>query len=109
MPTNKNIHGRDITPFVLEKLVEKTGGASLKANIQLIRNNARLGARLSVAYSQTNTVQLNLAPLRRGRFLFETLYCPLPGHSHSLSSRVPGTYPQPSASPVPNHTCPEDA
>ena len=48
----RNIHGRDITPFVLEKLVEKTGGASLKANIQLIRNNARLGARLSVAYSQ---------------------------------------------------------
>jgi pseudouridine-5'-phosphate glycosidase len=40
-----------VTPFLLSRIVELTGGRSLAANIALIRNNARLAARVAVAYS----------------------------------------------------------
>lgn len=39
--------GKDITPFLLGKIVEKTGGKSLEANIQLVKNNAKVGATLA--------------------------------------------------------------
>ena len=47
---DQNISGKDITPFVLEQIVQKTGGASLEANIALIQNNARVGAGIARAY-----------------------------------------------------------
>jgi len=36
-----------VTPFLLARIVELTGGRSLAANIALIRNNARLAARVA--------------------------------------------------------------
>lgn len=45
------IKGKEATPFLLAKIQEVTGGASLEANIQLVYNNARLGAQLAVAMS----------------------------------------------------------
>ena len=41
------IHGKDATPYLLGRIVEITGGASLTANIALVRSNAALGARLA--------------------------------------------------------------
>ena len=41
------IHGKDTTPFLLDKIQKLTGGDSLKANIQLVYNNARLGAQIA--------------------------------------------------------------
>ncbi|USN99388.1 MAG: pseudouridine-5'-phosphate glycosidase [Phycisphaeraceae bacterium] len=41
------IGGRDITPCVLGALHEVSGGATLLANLALVRSNARLGARLA--------------------------------------------------------------
>ena len=38
------IHGKQLTPFLLAKVKELTGGLSLDANIQLVLNNARLAA-----------------------------------------------------------------
>ena len=46
----KKITGKKITPFVLAKIKELTGGESLKANIQLILNNARLAAEIAKEY-----------------------------------------------------------
>ena len=43
------VHGSQATPFLLSRIVELTGGASLKANIALVKNNARLGAQLAGA------------------------------------------------------------
>lgn len=43
-----NIHGKDVTPFLLGKVVELTEGKSLEANIELVKNNAILGAKLAV-------------------------------------------------------------
>jgi pseudouridine-5'-phosphate glycosidase/pseudouridine kinase len=43
------IRGADTTPFLLGRVAELTAGASLRANIALVRNNARAGARIAVA------------------------------------------------------------
>jgi pseudouridylate synthase len=40
----QNIGGKESTPFLLARVNELTGGNSLAANIQLVRNNARLAA-----------------------------------------------------------------
>lgn len=42
------LHGPATTPFLLRRIAELTGGASLAANIALVKNNARVGARLAV-------------------------------------------------------------
>ena len=47
----KGIHGKEATPYLLGRIVEITEGASLKANIALVNNNARLGAQVAVEYS----------------------------------------------------------
>ena len=51
---HQGITGKDMTPFLLGKIVELTGGESLKANIQLVYNNAKVGARIAKAYSELN-------------------------------------------------------
>jgi pseudouridylate synthase len=48
------IHGKDATPYLLGRIVEITGGASLTANIALVRHNARLGAAIAAAYARTH-------------------------------------------------------
>ncbi len=48
----ENISGKPLTPFLLDRLAEITGGDSLDANIALLLNNARLGARVAVAYAE---------------------------------------------------------
>ena len=40
----RGVAGRDVTPYVLKRVAELTGGASLKANIALVMNNAKIGA-----------------------------------------------------------------
>lgn len=45
------IHGKEATPYLLKKVVELTGGESLRANIDLIINNAKLGSEIAKAYN----------------------------------------------------------
>jgi pseudouridylate synthase len=47
----QGIGGKEATPYLLAKVTAITGGASLKANMALIRNNARLAAEIAVAYA----------------------------------------------------------
>lgn len=49
----KGIEGKDVTPFLLSTIVEKTEGKSLEANIELVYNNAKVGAQIAYAYYQT--------------------------------------------------------
>ena len=42
------IKGKDVTPFLLGKVKELTEGKSLEANIELVYNNARVGAKIAV-------------------------------------------------------------
>ena len=43
------VHGKDITPFLLAKVKDLTGGESLASNIQLALNNARVAAQIAAA------------------------------------------------------------
>lgn len=47
----QGISGKDITPYLLKYIADKTGGESLSANIELVKNNARLGAAVAVKYN----------------------------------------------------------
>lgn len=47
----QGIKGKDVTPFLLKRIVELTGGKSLESNIALILNNAKLGANIAKEYS----------------------------------------------------------
>ncbi len=47
------IHGQSLTPFLLERMAKLTGGASLKANLKLLLNNAKLAAQIAAALNLT--------------------------------------------------------
>lgn len=46
------VHGKDITPFLLAKVKDLTGGESFKSNVQLALSNARCAAKISTALSR---------------------------------------------------------
>ncbi len=48
----KGIKGKDVTPFLLKRIVEMTGGKSLETNIKLVINNAILGAEIAKEYAK---------------------------------------------------------
>lgn len=53
---SKRVKGNEVTPFLLDRVQQLTGGASLTANIALVKNNAAVGTQVAVA----------LAALQRG-------------------------------------------
>ncbi|GFG39483.1 hypothetical protein Cfor_12442, partial [Coptotermes formosanus] len=42
------IKGKEVTPFILNRVISLTGGRSLESNIALIKNNAKVGAQVAV-------------------------------------------------------------
>jgi len=44
-----NITGSEITPYLLSRLDELTEGATLRANLELLKNNARVAATIAEA------------------------------------------------------------
>ncbi|XP_054886583.1 uncharacterized protein zgc:136858 isoform X2 [Poeciliopsis prolifica] len=50
--SSEGITGRDVTPFILQKVNELTQGKSLQANIALIHNNAKVGSQIACALSK---------------------------------------------------------
>ena len=49
----KGIAAKEVTPFLLDHIFNATDGASLTANIALVENNARLAARIALAFGST--------------------------------------------------------
>ena len=45
----QGIHGKAVTPFLLSRINELTGGKSMRANLALLLNNARLAAQIAQA------------------------------------------------------------
>lgn len=43
----EGVNGKKLTPYLLNKIKELTGGKSLKANIELVKNNARVAAKIA--------------------------------------------------------------
>ncbi len=52
----RGIKGKDTTPYLLKKVVELTGGASLNANIALVYNNCKVASSIAV---ELNKLQEN--------------------------------------------------
>jgi pseudouridine-5'-phosphate glycosidase/pseudouridine kinase len=50
--SDQGMLGKDITPFLLARVAELTGGASLTANIALVKRNAAVAAELAVALAE---------------------------------------------------------
>ncbi len=48
----QGISGQEVTPFLLKRIVERTGGRSLVANLALVRNNAATAALIAVEYAK---------------------------------------------------------
>jgi pseudouridylate synthase len=48
----ESVKGKEITPFVLARLHNKTGDKSLFANKELVYNNVRLAAQIAIEYSK---------------------------------------------------------
>jgi pseudouridine-5'-phosphate glycosidase len=46
------VRGKDVTPYLLEHFHRETGGASLAANVALVRSNARLAAEVAVQLAE---------------------------------------------------------
>jgi pseudouridylate synthase len=47
----RQIGGRELTPFLLSSMAQESAGATLKANIALLENNARVAARIANSIS----------------------------------------------------------
>lgn len=50
----ENIKGKQLTPFLLNKVKELSEGRSLKANIELLKHNATIAAKIALAYHNIN-------------------------------------------------------
>ncbi|KAL0252070.1 hypothetical protein GEMRC1_001282 [Eukaryota sp. GEM-RC1] len=50
--SSNDVSGKDVTPYLLKAIVEKTGGKSLVTNIHLIKNNAKLASQIAVELSK---------------------------------------------------------
>ncbi|MGA9101546.1 pseudouridine-5'-phosphate glycosidase [Aeromicrobium sp.] len=50
--TEKQITGKDVTPFLLETIVELTAGKSVAVNLRIAENNIRVAAEIATAWSR---------------------------------------------------------
>ncbi len=48
----KNVAGRELTPFLLSRMAERSGGATLRANLALLEENARVAAAIALALAR---------------------------------------------------------
>jgi len=48
----EGITGKAVTPYLLARMKEVTGGRALEANLALVKHNARVGAQIAVALSR---------------------------------------------------------
>ena len=55
----ERIGGKDLTPFLLKNIVQKTGGRSLSANVSLAEDNTNIGARIAKQLYKSDSLSLN--------------------------------------------------
>jgi pseudouridine-5'-phosphate glycosidase len=47
----EGVRGKQVTPYLLSRLADLTGGGTLRANLALLRNNARVAAEIARAFA----------------------------------------------------------
>jgi pseudouridine-5'-phosphate glycosidase len=50
--THQGVVGRELTPFLLTRIAQRSDGATLRANLALLESNARVAARIAVALKE---------------------------------------------------------
>jgi pseudouridine-5'-phosphate glycosidase len=60
--TREGVRGKALTPFLLSCLAERTGGASLEANLALLESNARLAGEVAVAAERVTVARSSRSP-----------------------------------------------
>jgi pseudouridine-5'-phosphate glycosidase len=50
----EGVRGKDVTPYLLRALSERSAGETLKANIDLLKNNALVAAKIAAESSKQN-------------------------------------------------------
>ena len=58
---HQGIRGKSVTPFLLDRFQRETKGESLRVNKQIVRNNARLAARIAMALATLEAREGNRA------------------------------------------------
>ncbi len=58
------ITGKRLTPYLLARLADVTGGASIRANRALAKHNAHVGAELALAYDRRPRLEAHAVPAR---------------------------------------------
>ena len=56
----QNVKGKEITPFLLAQMAERSAGKTLAANVALLENNARIAAEVAVEISKLDAPKNNL-------------------------------------------------
>jgi len=56
----KGIRGASVTPYLLQRVNELTGGDSMRANLDLLKNNANLAAQIAIEISKLNPLNRNI-------------------------------------------------
>ena len=54
----QGIHGKEVTPFLLQRITELTAGKSMKTNLALLLNNARLAAQIAKSLRERETLKV---------------------------------------------------
>jgi pseudouridine-5'-phosphate glycosidase len=49
---SRKVAGRELTPFLLSRMAQASEGATLKANIALLENNARIASQIAAALTE---------------------------------------------------------
>jgi len=47
-----HLHGSEITPYLLQKMNEYTGGKTLESNLELLKNNAKIATQIAIGFSK---------------------------------------------------------
>lgn len=56
------VGGRELTPFLLSRMAQQSGGATLRANIALLENNARVAADIAAALVEKSDAATSRLP-----------------------------------------------
>lgn len=59
----QGVKGKAVTPFILQRVNELTGGKSLETNVELVKNNAKVGAQ--IAHELTKLKQERKRPTQK--------------------------------------------
>ncbi|KFB35393.1 AGAP003806-PA-like protein [Anopheles sinensis] len=73
----QQIHGKEVTPFILSAVSQLTRGKSLDANMALIKNNARVAAEIAVELNRIENGSTGETPDTQGAAKVSTVGAPV--------------------------------